>query len=98
MLFSPAASSADTGLYELIADVSRKYYPDAGIVSSVAAGFTDSHFFRDLGIISYGYAPILIPPDAVGSVHGNNERINIDSFNQGVTIMTEIVEAFATER
>ena len=77
--------------------MSKKHYPDAGIVTAVSTGFTDSHFFRDLNIVSYGYSPIVIPEEAFVSVHGNNERIGIDTFNRGVEIMTEIVTSFATQ-
>jgi hypothetical protein len=28
-------------------------------VSSVSTGFTDSHFFRDVDIVSYGFAPFI---------------------------------------
>jgi acetylornithine deacetylase/succinyl-diaminopimelate desuccinylase-like protein len=63
-------------------------------LSIVASGFTDSHFFRDLGIVSYGYAPFVIAPDVMSSVHGNNERIDIATFNEGVQMLTEIVSDF----
>ena len=98
MLFSAAESDSDTDLYYLLDAVSRKYYPNTGVVAAVATGFTDSHFFRDLGIVSYGYAPILIPEEDARSVHGNNERIGIATFNRGVEMMVEIVTSFSTSR
>ena len=96
MLFGPAQSSSDTDLFRLLGDVSKTYYPDAGIVTSVSTGFTDSHFFRDLNIVSYGYAPTVVPEDDLVRLHGNNERIGIETFNRGVEIMTEIVTSFTT--
>ncbi len=50
MAFTPASSSVDTEVYEAIETVAREHFPGAAIVPSVAAGFTDSHFFRDLGM------------------------------------------------
>jgi acetylornithine deacetylase/succinyl-diaminopimelate desuccinylase-like protein len=96
MLFSPAESSSDTGLFSTLEEVSKTNYPGAGVIPAVGSGFTDSHFFRDLGIISYGYAPILIPEEDARTVHGNNERIAIDTFEQGVEMMTEILMRFVT--
>jgi hypothetical protein len=32
---------------------------DAVLVPSVSTGFTDSHFFRDVDIVSYGFAPFI---------------------------------------
>ena len=59
-------------------------------------GFTDSHFFRDIGIASYGFIPVIRTAEQSVGVHGNNERIGIDAFNQGVRIMIDVVEDFAT--
>jgi len=97
ILFGAAQSSTDTGLYGLISSVTKKHFPAAGIVSSVLTGFTDSHFFRDLGIASYGFGPAVMPPEVRSSIHGNNERIPVDSFNEGVQIMTEVVQEFVSE-
>ena len=97
MLFSAAASSADTSLYALLEASIRRYFPSAGIAPGVTTGFTDSHFFRDIGIESYGYNPAVRPAAAASSVHGNNERIGIATFNQGVQIMVETVEAFVAD-
>lgn len=94
--FAAASSSADTPLYALLARVSTAHYPSAAVVPTVAAGFTDSHYFRELGIASYGYAPFVIPEADIAGVHGNDERIGIETFERGVTMMTEIVHTFAT--
>ena len=97
MLFSPAATSSDTGLYSLLVQKTREHFPAAAVAPSVLGGFTDSHFFRDIGIASYGYAPVVRTVAQSQGVHGNNERIGIEAFNRGVQIMTEIVLAFATD-
>lgn len=92
MAFTPASSSADTEVYEAIETVAREHFPGAAIVPSVAAGFTDSHFFRDLGMAAYGYNPIVIPLEDVEGVHGNNERVSVENVRRGTGIMREIVE------
>jgi acetylornithine deacetylase/succinyl-diaminopimelate desuccinylase-like protein len=96
MLFGAAQSSADTKLFRLLQDVNKKHYPTAGMVPAVSTGFTDSHFFRDIGITSYGYSPLVVPEEFFQGTHGNNERIGIETFHQGVEMMTEIVRNFAT--
>ena len=94
LLFGAASSSSETGLYRVLEQVTKKHYPGADVVSSVLGAFTDSHYFRDLGIVSYGYAPFVVPAEQRAGVHGNNERIGIATFNEGVQMLTEIVEAF----
>lgn len=95
--FAAAASSADTELFRLLERVITRHHPAAPVVPTVAGGFTDSHFFRELGIASYGFAPFVIPESDLGGIHGNDERIGIATFEQGVAIMTEIVRRFAGE-
>jgi acetylornithine deacetylase/succinyl-diaminopimelate desuccinylase-like protein len=92
MAFTPASSSVDTEVYEAIETVTREHFTGAAIVPSVAAGFTDSHFFRDLGMAAYGYSPIVIPLEDLEGVHGNNERVSVENVRRGTGIMREIVE------
>lgn len=89
--FTPAVSPTDNLLYRTIAAVTRQHYPEAAIVPAVSTGFTDSHFFRDRGIASYGYAPFLLPEADEAGVHGNNERISIANIRTGTQMMYEIV-------
>jgi acetylornithine deacetylase/succinyl-diaminopimelate desuccinylase-like protein len=95
MLFGAADSSPDTDLFRTLEKITLENYPGAGFMKSVSTGFTDSHFFRDLGIISYGYSPIVLPEAFRGGVHGNNERIGIAGFEKGIDVMIEILTEFA---
>lgn len=93
--FSAGVSSTGTPLYRAIVEVTQRHFPEANIVPAVQAGFTDSHFFRDLGIPSYGFAPFLIPASEEAGVHGNNERISIENIKRGTTMMLEMVQMVA---
>jgi acetylornithine deacetylase/succinyl-diaminopimelate desuccinylase-like protein len=94
--FSAASSSPDTDLFRLLERITRAYFPQAIVFPGVATGFTDSHFFRDLGITSYGYLPAAIPEGDTTGAHGDDERISVEEFHRGVQAMTEIVTRFAT--
>lgn len=98
MGFSPAISPRDNALYETIEAVTRENFPDATITADVLGGFTDSHFFRDLGIASYGYEPTVTPHEDVSGVHGNDERVTEENVRRGVRMMIEIVNRFAASR
>ncbi len=97
MLFGPAESSPDTDLYSLMSRVIEERFASVNIIPSAMTGFTDSHFFRDLGIISYGFAPIVFPDGVESNIHGNNERIPLESFNQGVELTIDVVREFVEE-
>jgi len=95
MGFTAAVSPTDNPLYRAIAEVTARHFPKATVTPAIQTGFTDSHFFRDLGIASYGYEPYLIPEGDASGVHGNNERISIENLRRGAPILLEIVEAVA---
>jgi acetylornithine deacetylase/succinyl-diaminopimelate desuccinylase-like protein len=92
--FSPAVSTTDTDLYRIIESVTGEEFPDAPFVPQVVGGFTDSHFFRDLGIVSYGYEPTATPDEDESGLHGNDERVTVHNVRRGTRLMVEIVRRF----
>ena len=94
--FTPAVSATNTPLYAAIVDAIKRNYPGASIAPAVLTAFTDSHWFRDLGIASYGFAPFLVPEADESGTHGNNERISIENIRKGTAMMLEIVSAVVT--
>jgi acetylornithine deacetylase/succinyl-diaminopimelate desuccinylase-like protein len=91
--FTPAVSSRDNPLYRAVDAAIRRHYPSASVAPAVQTGFTDSHWFRDLGIASYGVQPFLIPEAESAGTHGNNERISIENIRTATAMMLEIVSA-----
>ena len=91
MAFTSAVSSTESVLYRAIEEVTAERHPGSSVVASVSTGFTDSHFTRDLGIASYGFDPTIIPQSEFSRVHGNDERVNVAAFKQGVSDLLEII-------
>jgi acetylornithine deacetylase/succinyl-diaminopimelate desuccinylase-like protein len=98
MGFTPAVSGTDNDLYRTLERVTRSAFPDAAFAPAVLGGFTDSHFFRDLGIVSYGFTPVAVPLEDLGGVHGNDERISEENVRRGVALTIEILERFVAGR
>lgn len=95
--FSAAVSDTNTPLYGAIQSSVELTFENAVLIPSVAAGFTDSHFFRDLDIVSYGFAPFLFLPGERTGIHGNNERISVENLERGVKVLTDLLFEFATD-
>lgn len=91
MAFTPAISETTSRLFQAIERVTRELHPGSRVLPSVSTGFTDSHFTRDQGIVSYGFDPIITPTGEATGVHGNDERINVDAFRRGIGDMRAIV-------
>lgn len=98
MGFTPAVSTTETEPYRIMEEVTRDAFPDASFVPQVQGGSTDSHFFRDLGIVSYGYSPAAPPQADAGGVHGNNERISVENVRRGTGMLITIVQRSAAGR
>ncbi len=93
MSFEANASPTDSELVKTVAAISKQRYPEAIIAYPVLAGFTDSHYFRDLGVMSYGFSPFVAPPRELGGgYHGNDERIGKKAYVEGVRYFYEVVE------
>lgn len=92
LAFEPLASSADTELFAAIERVAAELDPGAMVVPRVIAGFTDAHWFRELGIVSYGFVPRWLPPSETRGIHGPNERVSIENLERGVEAMVRILE------
>ena len=92
--FRSRHSRADTPLYRAIERVAARVDPGAVVVPRVTAGFTDAHYFRKIGIDSYGFVPRTIRAGESSGVHAHDERISIENLERGVDILFDILVEF----
>ncbi len=90
LAFGATESPIDTELHRVITETIRAEDASARFVHGVLAGFTDSHFFRERGIVSYGFSPFLIPSSDFSGVHGNDERIPTGAYRDGVKLLFNV--------
>ncbi len=86
-LGTPLSAAMETAVKEL--------YPHAGVALSPSTGFNDSHFFREKGIVSYGFVPFAVPEGDQSGAHGNDEHLPVKSFTGGVRLEWQLVYDFA---
>ncbi len=91
MGFTPAVSSSDTDVFRSIESVTKEHFPGSRVTPSVLTGFTDSHFFRDMGITAYGFEATVTASAENGRVHGNDERISLENVTRGVQMTYQIL-------
>lgn len=90
-------STDDTPLFRLIAaTASRRFHVQAG-PEVLVYSTTDSRYLRARGIICYGLQPFPLDFFQTLGIHGPNERVRVDWFEQGVVLMREIVQRWAFE-
>ena len=61
------------------------------VVPVVVPWSTDSHFFRTLGIKSYGFEPVEVDAEHLATMHGKNERMPLAAFRRAIGRMIDIL-------
>jgi acetylornithine deacetylase/succinyl-diaminopimelate desuccinylase-like protein len=84
-------SGTDTDLFRAIVAAARARSPNALVTTPPLTGFTDSHYFRQLGIVSYGLSPFPLNQTESRGVHGNDERVSLDDLTFGVHFVYDVV-------
>ncbi|WP_425566893.1 M20/M25/M40 family metallo-hydrolase [Sphaerisporangium flaviroseum] len=74
--------------------------PGAVPVPYVMSGGTDAKAFHELGIVSYGFAPLALPPDLdyYGMFHGIDERVPVSALDFGVRVLDRFFRKDAAAR
>jgi len=88
--FPAVASPADSPLMTAINKLAQS--ENAAAVPTMIAGFTDSHYFRQKGLVAYGFIPIELSEAEEHGVHGVNERLPIKELGLGIHRMADLLE------
>ena len=92
--FPSRASPANTPLYDAIAQVAADQRPAGLAVPRMIGGFTDAHWFRELGIVSYGFVPRSVAQEDARRVHGIDERVSVDTLVHSIELTLQIIRTF----
>ncbi len=90
ILFAEHPSGSPRGpLFDAMEHAVRAVHPDAIVLPYLSTGFTDSRFYRSVGVETYGLMPLLLPREDLGAIHGVDERISLE----GIREMTRTIAA-----
>lgn len=92
------ASPYETECFSAISRVAAKELPGVPVVPMVMPWFTDSHWFRDIGIISYGCMPFKIDAAHLATMHGNDERIPVKVYKDGVKLLYQVLDELCASK
>jgi len=93
----PNASSTDTSLYRIIESVVKRYDPQALVAPVLDSGYTENQMYRPLGIVCYGFVPVVVTPQVEATEHAANERIPVDQVRRAVKIFYEVIARVGNE-
>ncbi len=88
-------SGYNTAYFRAIRKVMAGLKGNLPVLPYITTGATDLRFFRNLGIVSYGFFPITLTEEEVLRMHGKNERISLENIGEGLAGTYEILKFLA---
>ena len=90
----PGPASPDMGLFPAIGDALRRVDPEGVPVPMLLPAATDARHFAKLGIQTYGFLPMRLPPgfDFMRLVHGPDERIPLEALDFGADAIYQLMQ------
>ena len=89
----PVSGKGD--LYAALERASHDLEPGALPTVTISPGITDARFFRARGAQAYGWCPLILTPELLGTIHGHDERVSVDAFKKAVKITADVVSQVA---
>lgn len=94
---SAPESPTDTELFRTLSAVLPREEPGSRVAPIVIAATTDSRYFREHGIVAYGFSPFKLNYYDAPTIHGVDERIRDRFFHDGVALMQKVVTGFCAD-
>jgi acetylornithine deacetylase/succinyl-diaminopimelate desuccinylase-like protein/beta-lactamase class A len=94
----PPPSSLDTELYRALAQEARAIFPGTEVTPYLFQAGTDAGAWRSRGVPVYGIYPYPITPDELTRMHGNDEKVSVESLRQGTEWVYKTLVAVAARR
>ena len=92
----PVSGEPDLALFDTLAGSLRELDPAAKAIPMLLPGVTDGRFFSKLGIQTYGFLPMQLPPELpfMQLIHAPDERLPADAVEFGTTAIGRVLERF----
>lgn len=84
------------GLFSMLADVLHEVDPGGVTVPMLMSTTSDARFFSKLGIQTYGFTPMNLPPEFNFSqtIHAANECIPAEAITFGAEAIYKVLQRF----
>lgn len=80
-------SSEDTELYRALVAAAKEQYPEALVTPYLFQAGTDAGAWRNRGVPVYGIYPYPIDQTDLSRMHGNDERVSVESLAEGTDMI-----------
>jgi acetylornithine deacetylase/succinyl-diaminopimelate desuccinylase-like protein len=97
--FEPGPQHTDMRLFDLLAEIVVSQDPEGVPIPMLLSGVTDGRYFARLGIQTYGFIPMSLPPGFgfTSLIHSADERIPLSSLEFGVDTLYELLRRYGRQ-
>ncbi|MFP4225976.1 MAG: M20/M25/M40 family metallo-hydrolase [Desulfobacterales bacterium] len=96
LTYDPTVSEPDMTFFPYLKKILKEMDPKGHPIPMILPGVTDARFFAKLGIQTYGFTPMKLPPDFsfFGTVHSGDERIPADAVEFGTNAISRLIQTY----
>ena len=96
LFFDKGPADTDLALFDTLAGILKEADPGGIPVPFMLTGSSDARFFSRIGIRSYGFIPMQLPPEMSfwNLIHAANERIPVDTLKFGKNALLKAMQRF----
>lgn len=93
MISPPIQTRFDTPLFKTLGDAIKRHDPTANIVPYMMGGATDAKYLAPLGVPTYGFTPLKLPPGFIANelFHAHNERVPVEGLGWGLRVLYDAI-------
>ena len=84
-------SSVNTSIFRKLQQAIMDQYPDVYVAPYLVSGATDSRHFSNISDQIFRFAPMQINADELSIIHGTNERIRVESFENAIDFYVNLI-------
>jgi acetylornithine deacetylase/succinyl-diaminopimelate desuccinylase-like protein len=90
----------DMGLYDTLCDILREADPQGVPVPLLFTSASDARHFARLGIQTYGFQPMNLPPDVdmATLAHGADERVPVEALEFGTAAIYQVLQRYGKQQ
>jgi acetylornithine deacetylase/succinyl-diaminopimelate desuccinylase-like protein len=94
--YDPGPDEPDMGMFDTLGSIIREADPEGIPVPYLLSGSSDARFFSKLGIQTYGFIPMNLPPDFnfVQHIHGADERVPAEAVSFGSNVLYQVLKRY----
>lgn len=91
----PLGAPVDSPTFTAMRSAIERFDPGAHVVPYCMSGGTDAKQFSRLGIVGYGFSPLLLPPgfEYGRLAHGVDERVPVEGLRFGVRVLDDFLRS-----